>query len=339
MLQSGGRRRAGFLRRGNRRGVFVAAIGGALLTGCRAEPSVFNPAGPASQQIANLGWTMTILGTLVFLVVMAYLLYALFRRRDGSAVLTGMRVVVWGGIIIPLVILTGLFVYNVNVLGAVNPNRIETDLTVEVIGHQWWWEVRYPEYDFVTANEIRVPTGQPVRLEVITADVIHSFWVPELHGKIDLNPGSPNVFWIQADRDGEYLGQCAEYCGTQHAKMRFRVVAQSAGEFDAWLEQMQQPAAEPPAGDPAEGMQVFLASNCVQCHTVRGTPADGDLGPDLTHLASRPTIGAGVLPNTRGNLQGWVVDPHAVKPGVFMPASDLSSEDLNDLVAYLMTLE
>lgn len=331
-LQSGGRRRL-------RRGVFAIMTGGALLAACQAQPSVFNPAGPASRQISNLGWTMVILGSVIFVVVMAYLLYALFRRREGSAAISGMRVVVWGGIVVPLAILTGLFVYNVNVLGAVNPNRIETDFTVEVIGHQWWWEVRYPDHDFVTANEIRVPTGRPVRLEVVAADVIHSFWVPELHGKIDLIPASPNAFWIQADRDGEYFGQCAEYCGTQHAKMRFRVVAQPAAEFEAWLEQQQQPAAEPADGDPAEGMLIFLSANCVQCHTVRGTAAEGDVGPDLTHLASRRTIGAGLLPNTRENLLGWVANPHTVKPGVFMPASDLSAEELNDLVAYLMTLE
>ncbi|HZW04975.1 MAG TPA: cytochrome c oxidase subunit II, partial [Anaerolineaceae bacterium] len=295
--------------------------------------------GPASRQISYLGWTMIILGSVIFLIVVAYLLYALFRRREGPAAVSGMRVVVWGGIIIPALILIGLFVFNINVLGAVNPSLIQTTMTVEVIGHQWWWEVRYPDHGFVTANEVRIPAGQPVRLELTSEDVIHSFWVPELHGKMDLNPGSVNDFWIQADEPGEFVGECAEFCGTQHAKMLFRVVSESQQDFDNWVAQMQQPADAPGVGDAAAGMEIFLSANCVQCHAVQGTEAAGEIGPDLTHIASRRTIGAGILPNTPENLLGWIANPHAIKPGVFMPASDLSAEELNDLVAYLLTLE
>ena len=249
-------------------------------------------------------------------------------------------IVIVAGIIAPALILLVLFVLNTNVLGQVSaPPDEETALVIEVSGRQWWWEVRYPDQQFVTANEIHIPVGQPVRLQLTSKDVIHSFWAPELHGKMDLIPGRVNDFWIQADREGVFMGACAEYCGTQHAKMRFLVIAEPQEAFEAWLAQMQQPANLPQGGSAQRGLEVFLQSECVQCHTVEGTDATGELGPDLTHLAGRQTIGSGILPLNRANLSGWISNPQAIKPGVKMPPSNISSEDLQALLDFLLSLE
>lgn len=212
-------------------------------------------------------------------------------------------------------------------------------MTVQVSGHQWWWEVRYPQQGFATANEIHIPVGQPIRLELTSADVVHNFWVPELHGKIDMTPGKVNTLWLQADQAGVYRGKCAEYCGTQHAKMELIVVADPPEQFGAWLARQQQPAPEPAELLAQQGQQVFLRSSCVYCHAVRGTSANSTFGPDLTHLASRRTLGAGALENITGNLAGWITNPHSIKPGNKMPAVVLAPEDLNALLAYLATLE
>jgi cytochrome c oxidase subunit 2 len=252
------------------------------------------------------------------------------RRAPGENRQGGTMIVIVAGMLVPALILIVLFVLNTNVLGqvsAVQPG--DGSLVVEVSGRQWWWEVRYPDGQITTANEITIPAGQPVLLRLESEDVIHSFWVPELHGKMDLIPGRVNDFWIQADEPGVYIGECAEYCGTQHAKMLFRVVAVSADDFTEWTAQMSQPAALPQARSAERGMEVFMASNCITCHAIQGTDATGELGPDLTHLASRRTIGAGLLPLTRANLAGWIANPQAVKPGVKMPAADLAAEDLN----------
>jgi cytochrome c oxidase subunit 2 len=190
----------------------------------------------------------------------------------------------------------------------------------------------------LTANYIHIPAGVPVRVHLGSQDVIHSFWVPELHGKLDMIPGQTNSFWLQADNPGEYKGICAEFCGTQHAKMLFLVVAQPPDEFAAWLEQQQQPAAVPAEPLAQQGLQVFLTGGCVECHAVRGTDATGNLGPDLTHIASRRTLGAGILPNNPGNLGGWIADPQHIKPGNLMPDSPLTGEELQALLAYMATL-
>jgi cytochrome c oxidase subunit 2 len=215
----------------------------------------------------------------------------------------------------------------------------EDALTIEVIGHQWWWEVRYPEQQLVTANEIHIPVGQPVTLKLTSADVIHSFWVPELHGKRDLIPGRVNDFWLQADEAGDYWGLCAEFCGTQHAKMLFVLVAEPPEMFEQWVAAQQTAAAEPTDTLTQQGFDIFMEAECGTCHQIRGTPASGDFGPDLTHFASRLTLGAGAARNTRGTLAGWVVDPHGIKPGNLMPSSDVSGKDLQPLLAYLESLE
>ena len=203
----------------------------------------------------------------------------------------------------------------------------------------WWWEVRYPQQQITTANELHIPVGRPVRLELTSADVIHSFWVPRLNGKRDMIPGLKTIFWIQADEPGVYRGQCGEYCGTQHANMAFEVIALESAEFDEWLAQ-QTSAKSPPRSEAAErGGEVFQSAGCAQCHAIQGTDATGTAGPDLTHVGGRRMIGAALLPNTRGNLSGWIADPQGIKPGVKMPRTYLAADELQDLVTYLEGLK
>jgi cytochrome c oxidase subunit II len=216
-------------------------------------------------------------------------------------------------------------------------------LTIKITGHQFWWQVDYEDADasrrFTTANEIHIPVGQPVLLKLESSDVIHSFWVPSLTGKQDLIPGRQNTLQIQADREGVYRGQCAEFCGWQHAHMSMLFVAHGKEEFERWRAQ-QIKAAEPPS-DPErqKGQSIFLSSPCVMCHSVRGTPAGGKVAPDLTHLGSRKTIAAGTLPMSRGNLAAWIVDPQGIKPGVDMPLIKLKPEEIDPLVTYLEGLK
>jgi cytochrome c oxidase subunit II len=276
--------------------------------------------------------------------VVAFLAIGLLRRRQAApdethATRNGTRIIVWAGILVPAVILLIVFAATARTLRVLaTPERAE-ELTIHVIGHQWWWEVIYPQQGFETANELHIPVGRPVQIVLSTQDVIHSFWVPELHGKLDMIPGRTNAYWLQADEPGEYWGECAEFCGIQHAKMAFVVVAEPEAEFTAWLAQQQQPATAPTAALEQEGEQIFLGSTCVQCHAIKGTQATGELGPDLTHLASRRTLGAGALPNNPGSLSGWIANPQHIKPGNLMPASNLTGSELQALLAYLATLE
>ena len=213
-------------------------------------------------------------------------------------------------------------------------------LTVDVIGHRWWWEVRYPSRGIVTANDVHVPVGQPVRIVLTSVDVNHSFWVPQLTCKTDLIPGVTNSMWIQADHAGTFRGQCAEYCGVQHAQMIFYVVADPPATFQQWLATQAAPAAAQPVGSAlAQGQQVFETAPCASCHTIRGTTARGTLGPDLTHFGSRVSVGAGARPNTTGNLAGWIIDSQGIKPGNLMPPMQLSPQDLQALIAYLESLK
>ena len=318
-----------------------AIVAAGLVSACRDSPSALDPKGPAAETIADLWWFMFVLAALVFAAVVGLLLYALFRpRRDQGAGLADSRLFVpVTGVVIPAVILIVLFGVALGAMRALAvPPRREA-LLVEVIGYQWWWEVRYPDQGVVTANEIQVPVGRPVRLRLLSADVIHSFWVPELNGKMDLVPGEPNTFFFEAARPGVYRGLCAEFCGVQHAKMQLRVVAQPPEQFAAWIEQQQPPAVETLEPLARRGQQVFMASQCPACHTIRGTPADGQAGPDLTHIASRQTLAAGILENNRGNLGGWIVNPQRLKRGNKMPPTDLTGEELQALLTYLQSLE
>jgi cytochrome c oxidase subunit 2 len=217
------------------------------------------------------------------------------------------------------------------------------DLAISVIGHQWWWELRYddplPSQQLTTANELHIPVGRPVRLQLDSRDVIHSLWVPRLHGKRDLIPGRPSALVIQADEPGEYLGECAEFCGLGHARMQLRVVAQSEADYAAWKKASLTPAAAPSEPSALRGQELFVGTSCALCHTVSGTRASGSIGPDLSHLASRRSLAAGTLPNTRGHLAGWLLDPQRLKPGVRMPSNVFAPDDLNALLAYLEGLK
>ena len=265
----------------------------------------------------------------------------------------GVRVMVGGGIVFPTIVLGILLVFVMRTLAATSlPSHVFAqpadpprpgELTVLVTGHQFWWEVEYldadPRLRFETANELRIPVGRRVVVRLAAGDVIHSFWVPGLQGKMDNVPGRTNALWLEASQPGRWRGQCAEYCGVQHAKMAFVVVAEPAAQWEAWAARQRRPAPEALDSGARADRATFLASGCVLCHAVRGTPAGGDLGPDLTHLASRLTLAAGTLPNTPGHRYGWVADPQAIKPGNRMPAVPMSAAELHGVVRYLGTLE
>lgn len=336
-----GRSRRSLLVRGQRWLLILALL--FVVSGCDAAPSVLEPGGPAAGRVAALTWFLFATGTAVYIGVMAFLLVALFRRREqipeATAAQHGRRIILFAGVVFPAVILLVVYGIAIGTLRALSTPAAAEELSIHVIGHRWWWEVLYPDYGFETANELHIPVGQPVRIVLSSEDVIHSFWVPELHGKLDLLPDKVHSFWLQADEPGIYRGECAEFCGIQHAKMAFVVVAEPVDSFKAWLAQQQQPAPVPADSLAQEGQEIFLSTTCARCHTVVGTAAAGDLGPDLTHLASRRTLGAGTLTNSLGNLGGWVSDPQHVKPGVLMPPASLTGEELQALLAYLSTLE
>ncbi len=239
-------------------------------------------------------------------------------------------------------VLIGTVIWTFFTLNAVSIRPGDHPVNIDIIAHQWWWEVRYesstPSEGFTTANEIHIPTGERVYFRLMSTDVIHSFWVPQLTGKTDVIPGLDNITWLEADRPGVYRGQCGEYCGLQHGHMAFEVVAQSPAEFAAWRAHQLQPAPPPDSPLVAQGQQDFMV-HCAVCHTVRGTTAGGILGPDLTHLMSRLSIAANTLPNTPGYLSGWIADPQHIKPGNLMPAVELSGSQLSDIRSYLETLE
>lgn len=312
--------------------------------------SVLDTRGPGAEQIADLWWFSLIAGTAVFLLVLTLLTLGIRRarrrlREDGEASDPDTRRWVGvGGILLPIVVLSVLLVITLRTMRqhTLVAAEAERGLTVEVVGHQWWWEVRYrppgggqPVSD---ANEIHIPAGQPVRIALRSADVVHSFWVPQLQGKLDLVPGRETVTWIQADSAGVFRGQCAEFCGAQHGHMGFMVVAHPADEFAEWLAHQRRPAPQPTDSTARRGLAVLEQTACALCHTVRGTRARGGVAPDLTHLASRLTLAAGTLPNTRGHLGGWIGDPQGIKPGNHMPRVPLSGPDLQALLAYLATL-
>jgi cytochrome c oxidase subunit 2 len=319
---------------------------GLFLGGCANIPGALDPKGPVAAEIATLSWLMFGLATVIFLIVMGLLLYILFwRARRETAEepepnpALDRKFIIWGGIVIPTIILVALFFFNLWTMAAIAAPAGSDEIVIEMVGHQFWWEVHYPDQRITTANEIHLPVGRPVQLRLTSADVIHSFWVPELTGKMDLLPNRVNSFWIQADQAGTYYGECAEFCGIQHAKMAFIVVAEPEEQFAAWLVQQAQPAPEPTDEIVQRGQQIFLGSACVYCHTIKGTNATGTLGPDLTHLASRYTLAAGTVENNSGNLAGWIIDPHSIKPGNLMPPTNLTGPELQALLAYLETLE
>jgi cytochrome c oxidase subunit II len=310
-------------------------------------PNLLDPRGPAAAEIAGLWWLLFWMGSAVFVVVLVICGLAVFRSQrraldDPEPLAARPTFLVIAGAIIPgliLIVVLAAAVRSSNVLlGAAAADDQEGALTIEVTGHQWWWEVRYPDYDIVTANEIHLPVGQPVEFKLTSRDVIHSFWVPQLHGKLDVIDGKIHTKYLEASAAGVYRGICAEFCGLQHSFMDFLVIAHPEDEFVAWLEARQ--AAQPLSATAEAGREVFLDARCDQCHLAQGdaspAPAHGRAGPDLTHLASRQTLAAGTLANTPANLADFIRDPHRSKPGVHMPATPISEDEILALVAYLL---
>ena len=259
------------------------------------------------------------------------------RRRDvADTAAIDRRFLVWGGVALPAVVLSVLLGLNVVTL-LEQPDGGE--LRVEIVGRQYWWEVRYPDGEVVTANELHIPTGTDVQFVLNSADVNHSFWVPQLSGKRDLIPGRTTSLTIRADQPGRYEGQCAEFCGIQHANMRFLVIADEPRVFERWLSAEAQPAVAARTAAQQRGEETFMNSSCAGCHTIRGTPATGRVGPDLTHFAARTWVGAGAAPNDRGHLGSWVANAQVLKEGNHMPPVEIEAARLPDLLTYLEALQ
>ncbi|WP_212631129.1 cytochrome c oxidase subunit II [Pseudomonas sp. KB-10] len=307
--------------------------------------SMLQPHSEPAALIANLSWWMIGTFTVVFLVVMLLAGVALWRgmrARTSLSERASRNLVLLGGVVVPSFILLALVIASILVGQASSGEQGDADLTAEVIGHRWWWEIRYRDRDdnllAVAANELHLPAGETVRLVLKASDVIHSFWAPNLDGKTDMIPGMTNERWLRIDRPGVYRGQCAEFCGDQHALMAVRIEVQAQPAFRDWLQRQGEPAvAAALAMDDAR--QIFRERGCADCHTIRGTRAGGQSGPDLTHLASRQTLAAATLPNNRGHLGGWITDPQSNKPGVLMPATRLQPAELRALLDYLQALE
>lgn len=324
------------------------------IPGFLGNQSSLNPAGPAAAHIEHTFALIFWITATVYVFTLIVLVFFVIRRKhdltaipepiqttDASDRLAIRVVATAVGLTVSLLFIMMISSFMTSRrIGRMNDQQA---LTIDVYGHQWWWEIRYPnEHEpfriVTTANEIHVPVGTPIRIHGTSRDVIHSFWAPNIQGKRDLMPGYNTDVLMQVDEPGRWRGQCAEYCGLQHAHMSFYMVGESQKEFDSWMNAQTQPSIPPTDPQTQHGQQVFLTHSCVMCHTIRGTPAGSRVGPDLTHLASRSTIAAGMLPNTIGNLGGWIMNPQSLKPGSRMPPNQLSGTDLQDLLAYLETL-
>jgi cytochrome c oxidase subunit II len=333
---------------------------------------MLDPRGPMAAEVADLWWLMFWLALAVFVAVMVLLFLALYKslsRKDEPdegypragylsesylsesytgedeprPFVTRPSYLLIAGVLIPGIILFFLLIVSVRTGLAVLGPAPENALVIEVIGRMWWWEVRYPEQDVVTANEIHVPVGQPIEFRITSRDVIHSFWVPQLQGKKDMVDGKLHALPMVVSEPGVYMGICAEFCGLQHAHMLFRLIAHEQADFDAWVAARQQPAVEPTDPLLQRGQEVFFQAACHHCHMIEGItpllPSTGVVGPDLTHYGSRQTLAAGIIDNTPENLAIWILNPHDIKPGVHMPATPMDGDDLDALVAFLMSLE
>ena len=335
---------------------WVPATAGLLLValaGCESPMnlSALEPAGPLADHTSKLAWFAFTVAGIVYVATIGALYWEIWRagrrERDGKPLPADsqqkMTRSVSLAVAATIAILLLFFFVDMSVERTLRDPRAEHPLTIEIVGHQWWWEVKYsggaPQDHLTTANEIHIPTGRPVQLELSSEDVIHSIWVPSLAGKKDLIPGYRDTVWFQADVPGVYRGQCAEFCGHQHAKMGLLVIAEHPDSFARWQARMRQPAPPPADSAARQGEEVFMTRQCVLCHNIEGTPAGSIAGPDLTHVASRLTIAAGTLENTRDNLARWIRDPQGVKPGAQMPQPELTPAELAALVAYLEGLQ
>jgi cytochrome c oxidase subunit 2 len=322
-------------------GLSVAA---ASLSGCTGNQSALEAAGTSASALKQLIVLIVVVCALVWLLVMLVLAWSLLRshrNRGAAGNDRKARAVVAIGVAATVFIIAGLTIASFYTTRKIGPSS-EAALTVTVRGQQWWWQFIYPGdgsgREFQTANELHIPVGKDVKLRLESADVIHSFWVPSLAGKLDLIPGRTNELTLHADRPGIYRGQCAEYCGLQHSHMAVLVIAEDEASYKHWL-QGQQRERLPPANSQVAAEAAFMSKPCAACHTIRGTSANGTTGPDLTHIGSRQTIAAGLLPNTRGSLAAWIADPQTLKPGNNMPLVPLSSEELKQVSAYLESLK
>src|SRR4051794_32242481 len=317
-----------------------------LVAGCGGNQSTLNPKSEQSRHIANLWWGMLVAAAIVFLGAVAMLTIGWIRRTPGLPFL-GERegisngLVVAFGAVIPVIALVALFIVaNIGVMKTTAaPAAGSTQMTIHVTGHQWFWEVRYPGTQAVTANEIHIPTGTRVNVVATTEDVIHSFWVPQLNRKIDMIPGRTNRVLLYSSKPGLFRGQCAEFCGLQHAHMSFLVFADPPSRFRAWLANEAKPRRAPATAALRAGEQTFMSSQCASCHTIRGTKAQGAVGPDLTHVGGRTTLAAVTLKNNPGELARWIEDPQKIKPGNKMPGLGLTQTQIAQLVPYLESLK
>ena len=305
---------------------------------------IFDPAGPFAGPITSLSWILLAIGAIVLVIVLAALWVALFGRPAMRARLGGERAIWIGGIAFPVVVLTGLLVYGLILTRDLSAPATGAEMRMRVSGEMWWFRVTYLDArgrpTMMDANELHIPVGRPVAIELVSPDVIHSFWVPRLSGKIDMIPGRRNFIRIQADQPGVFAGQCAEYCGGPHALMGFMVIAHAPDDYARWLAGRQRPRAAAMTPMAQRGATLFLSAGCGACHRIAGTEANGLAGPDLTHVGSRRTLGGGVLPNNRGTLIGWIGNSQAIKPGNRMPPyTVLPGDDLQALAAYLEGLK
>lgn len=336
----------------------VVGLASSLQTACAGIQNSINPAGPQAERISHLWWLMFYVCSAVFVIVMAFTFVAIRNRSNprkefdpeepvlhpaaqgesqrykGILVATGLTC------LILIVFLIDSFFVGRSLTAELSQKN---GVAIEITGHQWWWEARYLDSNasniFTTANEIHIPVGVPVTFTLHANDVIHSFWVPNLTGKKDLIPGKVATIWLQADRAGVYRGQCAEYCGLQHAHMAFWIIAESQTDFNSWRQNQTQSSVLAATESQRRGQQVFLSATCVMCHAINGTPAGSNVGPNLTHLASRRMIAAASLTNTKEHLQQWVVNSQAIKPGNKMPQNTLAPDDLQALTVYLQSLK
>ena len=328
---------------------FLARLASAQSSPALSPTNIFAPASTPAHSVFRISSFVLEITGAIFVVVFSLLSYAVikFRERRGEegsepAQVYGSNQMEVAWTILPVLIVVVLFLSTAQVIHRVQDAEAPPNaLQVTVVGHQFWWEYQYPQYNITVANELHVPVSDashptPTYLHLLSADVDHSFWVPRLAGKTDLIPNHPNTMWIDPQQTGLFLGQCAQFCGAQHAQMLLRVYVQSRADFDAWVKNQQQPPAADPAG--VAGSALFLTKTCFACHTIKGTAAVGTVGPDLTHLMSRDTVASGVLPNTPENLRKWIRDPEATKAGSKMPKIDMTDDELNQIVAYLATL-
>jgi cytochrome c oxidase subunit 2 len=312
--------------------------------------NIFNPLSQPAQEIKETSFLVLAICAAIFVIVAGLLVYAIvrFRHRAGDELseppqVYGSNQIELAWTVLPILIVFVLILVTSRTIADIqNRKAPPTAVQATVVGHQWWWEIRYPELGIVTANELHVPASdklgtRPTYLKLQSADVAHSFWVPQLSGKTDLIPNRENLMWIEPTKPGTYLGNCAEYCGTQHARMLIRVIVHPPDEFEQWAREQQRSPS--PNTNATEGRKVFFATSCVNCHTIRGTSAQGKFGPDLTHLMSRETLAAGATPNTPDSLRLWVRDPQSIKVGCLMPNMQLTDQEVDQIVAYLQTLK